>query len=235
MPSPTEFYPLKSVILGAKRMMSRPINQRRPITPPLLAWLVAASDWGSPLRCLYLTLWLTFARLASVVPTQHGVTYSPRLHMAWRHIRFDEAAVTITLNTTKTIQCQERRLTFVVRQHPSPSVCLFTQLLQWRAASPRTAPDDPVFLKAAGSLVPMSRQTADGPFRAALRRAGMRPAKYGWASFRRGGATSYFLATGDVETIKAQGDWMSTAYQKYLAIPAESRAHVARQLQDLVA
>lgn len=233
LPTPTEYFPLASAVKGAKRLLSRPVRQTLPISPSLIARLVAATEWGSPLRCLYLTLWLTFARLASVIPT--GLAkFSPRFHLAWRHVSFGDQAVTITLNTTKTIQCQERKLKFCIERHVNPSVCLLTQLGHWRASTRRPGPEDPVFLLHGLAFEPMTRASATGDFKHGLGLAGARRSRYGWSSFRRGGATTFFLATGDVETLRAQGDWASSAFRRYLAIPASSRAHVAARIQDLI-
>ena len=63
---------------------------------------------------------------------------------------------------------------------------------------------------------------------------GLNPKVFGWASFRRGSATEYLLATGDVELLRVHGDWKSNIYQRYLAIPPERRARVVTTLQGLI-
>jgi hypothetical protein len=234
LPTPSEYFPLAKAIRGAKRLLSRPVRQKLPISPSLIARLVAATDWGSPIRCLYLTLWLTFARLASVIPVARKTAFSPRYHLAWRHVSFSRQSVTIILNTTKTIQCQERQLTFNVRRHENASICLWTQLRHWKAATIRPLPDDPVFLRNHDSVEALKRWSADIELKSGLRLAGARADRYGWSSFRRGGATTFFLATGDSESMRIQGDWVSSAYRRYLAVPASARAHIAAKIQDLI-
>ena len=233
LPTPGSYFPLRAALQGAKRFLSRPVRQKLPISPSLLARLVAATEWASPMRCLYLTLWLTFSRLASVIPTSVP-QFSPRLHLAWRHIEFTGDAVKITLETTKTIQCKERSLVFIVKKHENESVCLWRQLRGWRDASPCTAPESAVFLSEGPATAPLTRAKADRIFKAALVLAGARPSAYGWSSFRRGGATSFFLASRDVETLRVHGDWASDAYTRYLSIPAGKRAGVATKIQDLI-
>ena len=233
LPTPSDYFPLRAALRGAKRFLSRPVRQKLPVSPSLLARLVATTEWGSPMRCLFLMLWLTFSRLASIIPASAN-RFSPRLHLAWRHITFTDNAVTVTLETTKTIQCKERTLVFIVERHKNDSICLWRQLQVWRSTTTCYAPESPVFLTSTPSPRPLSRGSADPVFKAALALAGAQSAAYGWSSFRRGGASTYFLATGDVETLRAHGDWASDAYTRYLSIPASQRSKVASKIQNLI-
>ena len=63
---------------------------------------------------------------------------------------------------------------------------------------------------------------------------GLDPKVFGWSSFRRGSATEYLLASGDVDLLRIHGDWKSNIYQRYLAIPPERRSKVVTTLQDLI-
>ena len=45
-----------------------------------------------------------------------------------------------------------------------------------------------------------------------------------------GTATSFWLATGDVETLRVQGDWQSLAFREYLSLPSSARSGVASVL-----
>ena len=71
-------------------------------------------------------------------------------------------------------------------------------------------------------------------YKAALAAVGVNPSLYGWSSFRRGGATSGFIATGDVESLREHGDWRSNAYTRYLALPAQKRTHLVNALQGML-
>ena len=72
------------------------------------------------------------------------------------------------------------------------------------------------------------------PFKTSIAAAGLDPSLFGWSSFRRGGATSGFIATRDVESLREHGDWRSNAYTRYLALPAPQRAHLVRALQNII-
>ena len=104
LPTPTAYFPLKEALRGAERFLSRPIVQKLPITPSILMVLIGSTGWGSSMRCLYLTLWYSFARLASLIPTDPSVSFSDKAHLTWKNIFFQQNSVRIVLNKTKTIQ-----------------------------------------------------------------------------------------------------------------------------------
>ena len=234
LPTPSTYFPLREALRGARRFLSRPSKQKLPIFPSLLMSLIGGTEWGSPMRCLYLTLWFTLSRLASLIPTTHGATFDPRAHLSWSNVHFEPAGVRIILEKTKTIQCFERKLQFLVPTHQNQSICLRTQLLHLYAASPFKSPQDPVFIFPAPIPVPLTRSIVDPQFKASLAAAGLNPALYGWSSFCRGGATSGFIPAKDVESLREHGDWKSNAYARYLALPASQRAHLVRALQNMI-
>ena len=233
LPTPTSYFPLNEAIRGARRFLSRPTIQKLPIYPSLLSALIGLTDWASPLRCLYLTLWYTLSRLASLIPTSSS--YSPDSHLSWSNIIFHVNHVEIVLPKTKTIQCNERKLRFVIPKHENMSICLHTQLRSLFLSSPFRNPLDPVFvIQHLGCWRPLSRQLANPAFKTALTAVGADASAYGWSSFRRGGATTGFLATGDVESLREHGDWKSNAYVRYLALPASKRVHIVSALQNIL-
>ena len=75
---------------------------------------------------------------------------------------------------------------------------------------------------------------ADPVLKSAIATLGLDASKYEGSSFRRGRATSGFLATGDVEALREHGDWKSNAYTRYLALPASKRTHIVSALQSLL-
>ena len=235
LPTPTAYFPLKEALRGAERYLSRPIVQKHPITPSILMVLIGSTNWGSPMRCLYLTLWFTFARLASLIPTDPSLGFSARDHLTWKSISFQQDSVRIVLNKTKTIQCNERYLEFSIPKHRNPSICLFTQLRHLYSVTPKRSPSDPVFIDShSGLSQQLTRDIANPIFKSSLAAAGLNPANFGWPSFRRGGATTAFIATGDVEALREHGDWKSNAYTRYLALPANRRTHLVNSLQNVL-
>ena len=154
LPTPSTYFPLREALRGAKRFLSRPTIQKHPLSPGLLMHLVASTNWGSPMRCLYLSLWFTLARLASLIPTSSNENFNPQAHLTWSNVSYKPDGVKITIQKTKTIQCQERLLMFFIPKHANTSICFHTQLLSWFNASPLKAPFDPVFLHLEGGFPP---------------------------------------------------------------------------------
>ena len=235
VPSPTESRPLQLALRGAARYLSRPQQQKFPVTAAVCQRLLAAHSYFSPHRSLFLLLFLTSLRLSSVFPTTGR--FDPAVHLAWGCITFLPGnCVHLSIRKTKTIQCAERTLQFVVPVHRNLSVCLASHLLalQTNPGYP-VGPQDPVFSFWSGTAwLALSRTTADPTLKSTLAGAGLVPSLFGWSSFRRGSATEYLLATGDSELLRIHGDWSTSVYQRYLAIPADRRTKVVSTLQNLL-
>ena len=108
LPTPSMHFPLREALRGARRFLSRPTQQKLPIFPSLLMSLIGGTEWGSSMRCLYLTLWFTLSRLASLIPTLPSAVFDPRAHLSWGNVHFEPSGVRIILEKTKTIQCFEK-------------------------------------------------------------------------------------------------------------------------------
>ena len=230
LPTPTQFLPLADVLKGAERFQSRPVVKKWPIHPKLLSRMVAYTLPGSPIRSLFIMLFVTFARLESLIP-KTAAAFNVTAHLTWGDVQFRQGCVRVKLRKTKTIQCGERVLTFNIPELENKSLCLVYNLSLWRQVSPLCSDQDPVFsVCEGGSWVPLSRASADQALKGALTLAGVQHSRYGWSSFRRGGATTFWLATGDLEMLRVQGDWQSLAYREYLSLPSKARAGVAAVL-----
>ena len=236
LPTPSTYFPLGGVVRGSQRFLQRPTRKKEPMSLPLLARLLAGTHWGSPWRVLYLLLFTSFLRLASVVPKGGRRGFNPALHLTWGRVTWKRGSVSIRITQTKTLQFNENFLEFAIPEHENKSVCLYTHLKAWFETTPRPSQEDPVFvcLLAGGRVVPVTRHLATKVFKAGLEMSGVDNRGFGWSSFRRGGATSYFLASGNVEKLRSQGAWKSQAYREYLCLPGSARGDVATTLLDLL-
>ena len=235
VPSPTESQPLYLALRGAARFLSRPQQQKFPVTAAVCQRLLAAHSYFSPFRALFLILFLTSLRLSSVLPTTGP--FNPAEHLAWGCVTFIPGdCVHLSIRKSKTIQCAEKTLQFVAPVHRNFSVCLASHLLalQSNPGYP-VGPQDPVFSHwSGGAWVPLTRASADPTFKSTLAKVGLVPSLFGWSSFRRGSATEYLLATGDTELLRLHGNWATSVYQRYLAVPADRRTKVVSTLQGLL-
>ena len=233
IPSPTEDYSLHHALRGARKFLSRPVNQKLPINSRILAALLAQFDVDSPFCSLMLLSYLTFLRLSSIVPTT--LPFLPIVHLAWHNVKLDQDKVVIYVMKSKTIQCLESNLMFTVNRHSNKSVCLVDHLLALRKlATYPILPYDPVFsFKTSTTWTPFTRTRAISMLKTALETAGLNSSSFAWSSFRRGPASDYLVAGGDVEFLRMHGGWESSEFRKYLAIPSAHRARVSSTLQDL--
>ena len=231
IPTPSQHFPLQEIIRGARRYANRPVRKTAPITPSILSAILPLCEMGSPFKCLLLILFTTFARLASLIPTRLGQQFSQSNHLSWGDVKFTGDFLKLSLTRTNTIQFGERSLEFLLPYMEDRRLCPGYNLLLWFERCPDKARTSPVFQLGWGrTYKALTRQMVDPIYKTVLRLSGEDPTKYGWSSFRRGGATTYYLATGDVETLRVQGDWQSGAYREYLALPSNQRAGLVRVL-----
>ena len=89
-----------------------------------------------------------------------------------------------------------------------------------RSLITRSGPYYPVLLIIKGDIShPLTRTDADPIFKACLSTARATPSFMVGQVLGEGGATTCFLATKYVESLLAHGDWASSPYTRYLAIP----------------
>ena len=158
LPTPSEYFPLAEVVRGATRFLSRPVRKMTPIGPRLLSCLCSVATFGSPVRCLFLLLYCTFLRLGSILPRGGRNGFNLTEHLVWGDIKFSEEGVVIRVRRTKTIQSNERFLKFKIPFLANRSLCLGSNLLEWRSALLDVGASSPVFLSVVGgNLVPMSK------------------------------------------------------------------------------
>ena len=241
LPSPSQDHALHHSLRGARKFLSKPVNQKLPVSAQILSALLAQFDISSPFRSLMLLSYLTFLRLSSLVPTK--LPFVPLKHLSWANVHLTPGSVVIKILKTKTIQCLESALVFTVEKHPTVSVCLVAHLSALRSTPgyPSSLYDpvfnfssDPIKYPLSPPWVPYTRTRAMTELKQALAAVGLNPDKFGWASFRRGPASDYLMAGGDLEFLRAHGGWESTEFRKYLAIPSSRRAVVSQTLQNLI-
>ena len=61
-------------------------------------------------------------------------------------------------------------------------------------------------------------------------RGGMNPSDFSAHSLRKGGTTGAFIAGADRMMVKAQGDWVSDAYLRYVTFSLDQRLSVPQAI-----
>lgn len=190
------------------------------ITPPILRAIRTVLDltmsfdatfWAACLVAFY-----SFFRKANLLP-QSKEKFDDRLHLRRNDFSLFTWGAVMTVRWNKTIQFRQRTLLIPLpRVHSSP-LCPLTALLHAFHHTRNADPYGPAFTYSEGSmLLPLTYNKFQSKLKMTLRSAGIDTDKYSGHSFRRGGATYAMRCGIPVELTKAQGDWKSNAYERYL-------------------
>lgn len=235
LPNPLEHnWPLKSVLMGIKRVHGNHTTHKEPITPSHLLHFKTvlnlsdvrdAAFWASALIAFY-----GLFRKSNVL-TNSIAAFSKDKHLCRSDFRIFEWGVEIIVRWTKTIQCQERVLRVPIPAMPGHPLCPVSALISYLRLTSLAPSDGPAFVipgKTASSFVPYTPVMFLRRLRALLSQVEKDPSHFATHSFRRGGA-SWALQCGlPAEVIRVLGDWRSDAYLAYIDIPRSSRLQMAR-------
>ena len=211
-PDPTSSFLVRKILRGVSKL--RPTNDTRiPITIPVLQSLFQSlhsvcSPYDLVLySAMYLTMFSSFLRLGEVTDSPHNIPFS--------QVLFSPNSVNITLSTFKHHQGRPP-VTISIPQSPSSPLCpvlLLTRYIHVRGSRP-----GPFFSTQNGQPVPPEE------FRRTLARAksvsSLSSARITPHSFRIGAATHAASKGYTSQQIQAMGRWKSSAFLKYIRIPA---------------
>ena len=146
IPTPSQYFPLEAVLKGGSKYLSRPVQQKYPVTANVLAALTATLPDDSPFRTLYNVLFFGLPRLGNLLPYKVSKFSSIR-HLTWDKISSYHDGVIITLSVTKTIQNFERLLRIPIANSPNQrEFCVSTGLSKMKLLDRYPCgPKDPVF------------------------------------------------------------------------------------------
>ena len=144
----------------------------------------------------------------------------------------------LNVKFSKTLQCLERLLRVPLAQAPDKPVLCPSRAIVSLVANDGypSGPKDPVFSvkSSSGHWVPMARSNSYAVFKKHCRLIGLKPEKFGFSSFRRGSLSHGILACGNIHLLKLQGDWVSSAVNFYIALPAEARFSVTKSMLNAI-
>ena len=124
LPSPSQYLPLRAVLKVGAKYLGRPVKQKYPVTPNLLAVLTLTLPSKSPYRTAYNLFFFGLPRVGNILP--YSVDRFDKVkHLTWRDITVSEEGVILRLKVTKTIQCFERDLRIPIAASPErPEFCV---------------------------------------------------------------------------------------------------------------
>jgi hypothetical protein len=221
-------------------------NRKLGITIEMLNLMASMTDKNDPEAVAFmaaaLVAFFTCARKANV-SVESGVSWDPDKILRRRDIKVDSDShsLMVTFRHTKTIQFKERTLDIPicgVKGSAIDPVWWWCRHLYHLGAG--AMKDDQAFsfrARNASGLSQMTHRRFVDRLKSVLQAAGVDPAKFSGHSFRRGGATFLFNATGNTKIVQAIGDWKSCAYDVYLTIGLADRWNGAelmrKRLRDM--
>lgn len=210
-------YSLDCVVKGVQRVKGDFVKQKLPITMDILQSFLSVLDLKSSQN---LTFWAAsliaffgMLRKASLFPKN-----APQDHMCLGNCTMHDWGMEIVTSYSKTIQCKERQAYIVLPFNFSNSMlCPVTTLLKALKVSGSCQASDFVFTFVKDhKQTRMSYSLFTTMLRHTISHLKLPADSYSGHSFRRGSATHAFNCGLPSETIKAQGDWKSSAYLTYL-------------------
>jgi hypothetical protein len=231
-----ENWSLSTVLRGIHRDLGRPQKQMLAITPDVLKAMHSKLDRSQNKNRAFwaacLVGFFTFFRKSTLLPLSAD-------HPRFADLRRSDAAfnandIIITVKHSKTIQFGERTLQVPVPCVQDSVLCPVTAMKDlWRAC-----PHIPRHAAMFSYELPSRRYTqlTQSVFvhilRSTLSSCGLPPDKFSGYSFHRGGAKFAFSAGVPVEAIKAQGDWKSSAVERYLSPSLDLRRSLAKTVSQ---
>lgn len=222
---------VKNTLRGVRRQLGDSVSDKLPITPRVLLDIYQVMDHT---RTVHIVVWAAFLvafygflRKSNVVPPSAKL-FDNKQHLGRSSIVIHPDKLIVTLHKTKTIQFSQRKLDIPMVSVPGSPLCpvsAVSRMIQ-RVPAPDTAPAFLVPLH--GQWLTLTHSSFVNYLRYFLTLAGYEANKYTGHSFRKGGCS--FAATCQVpeNLIKFHGDWHSSAYERYMHLPLDTRSHVTR-------
>ena len=222
-----DFY-IHLTLRGLQRQIGNSPKANLPTTLQILRHLHSTIDFASSLDVAFWTACLvaffTFFRKSNLLPAS-ATSFDPDCNFTPSDVQIFSSFALITVNWTKTIQFQNKKLTVPIPRIPGSILCPVSMLQYYFHQVPHFSPGlIPLFLYQSG----LQYHILTYPLflhllRQKLSTLGCKPSDYSGHSFRRGGASFAFSIRVPHELIKQQGDWNSDAYLRYLSKPLTQR------------
>ena len=176
-------------------------------------------------------MFFTFFRKSNVLP-ESKLSFDYNKQVSRDSITCSNSCLLVKSTWSKTNQCGDRVLIVPVCSVPGSKLCPVTAYKRLLHMVPSSV-NIPAFsyFDRAGKLVPLTYSTFVQQLRVWLSRIGIvDTSRYGSHSFRRGGTTLAFQSGVDPVLIKAQGDWSSECYRRYVKLSISDKLHTTRSM-----
>ena len=225
---------LSLVIRGIRRDHNKPAKVKLPITPDILSAIYTKLDFSKPIMSSFwaacLVGFFSFFRKSTLLPK--SLNHDCKTELCRQDILFTECAVIINVKHTKTLQFHDRLLQVPLPQIVGSVLCPVMAIKNLMDLSQDIPPYAPLFSYPTqlGRYSCLTHVVFVKILRLVLSSCGLPANEYSGHSFRRGGASFAFSSGVPTELIKSQGDWKSSAYERYLSCPLDQRLKLTRVL-----
>ena len=236
-----EHFLMKLLLRGCRRQAQYKPKQALPITPKLLLqmydYMQVDTAQGATIWCLFLFAFFLVSRKSNLVPD--GVKkFDHKKQLTRGNIKVRSDALLVTLDWTKTIQYNQRKLVVPLVAIPDSKLCPVKAYKTMCTMMP-AGENEPAFqfLGKRGETQPVTYQQFQRAIKRTIESVGRDPAKFSTHSFRRGGATFAYESGVPADTVKLMGDWQSDCYRAYLqvsmACKTDAALKIARRISSI--
>lgn len=237
--STDSFYTMdvRLLMLGVKRLKKHVVRQAEPITVQMLLKIqqhVNMQDvthvvsWTAILVAFFCML-----RSSNLVPkSRHG--FDPDKQLCRGDFLYGDGCMVVKIRWSKTIQFANRVYYLPLVSIQDSPLCPVQAVLQLRHVQRNTSSPAFFSIPSRKKWVPLTYAMLLRQFKGWIKQIGYDPRRFSLHSLRRGSATLAFEMGLPAEFIKAQGDWASDAYLRYINISLPQRCQVAETLSQQV-
>ena len=234
-----EQHQVHSALQGVRRVKGDAQRSKLAITPEILLGFLPHLTFSCHNdRMVWAAMLLAFFGLfrKDNITVGKASAFNPRANLTRGDFSYEHRIIWVRVKHSKTIQFNQREHwvpVTAIREHP---LCPVNALIFAFKHYPGRSPDAPAFTWEARpqQFEPLTHLHFVNSLKHLLGKSGLRFGDYSGHSFRRGGATFAHQCGMSAEMIKAQGDWKSDAYTKYLAFPAHSRLSLPKSMAKAI-
>jgi len=226
---------ISGVLCGIRRSIGDIVHSKLPITPRILLTILARLNLSTPFDANFwsicLIMFYGLLRKASVLPSV--INSDMDKTMCRDDITFHPWGILLHVRTTKTIQYQERTLDIPIPRYKKSPLCPVQATFHAFSCVSKPQGRTPAFMIPGPSgLVPITGPMFVRRLNQCLHESSLPCKSYSGHSLRRGGATWMYQAGVPTETIRALGDWRSSAYLKYITVAPEQLYKGIQAMQE---
>jgi len=259
-PTPKTNGKLELTVRGLNKLLAKAPRRMYPITKSILVKLIEVDSntqvlsqpnlsismkiyqqlFGNTIKksvykALYLTLFLSFLRISSLIP-ESKPKFDKKRQLIWKRVSIISGkGIILKIIKSKTIQDFSKTLEVPIGQQSGSDFCVVGALRELtKIPGYPCGSDDPVFnipdMK--GGWEPLTKVSAGKHLESKIMEMGLNPKKYRWHGFRRGGIQHGSMVVSNLELLRIHGGWESECFRVYMDLPATSRFQVTQKMLD---